>query len=396
MISEVVNVSINGTLEEDLVPDIIEIEVEESIDEADVFRLRVQLRLQADGAWNYIDDDRFMIWNRVSIEAGYPGSTETIIDGYITHLEAAITADGKSYLEISGMDGSAMMDLEEKQLAWSNKKDHEIAQTVFQAHGLSYEVEDTIFPANENIATVLQSETDIRFLRRLASRNGFECYVRGGTGVFRSPNLQDPPQKILAAEFGHETNLIRLSVRVDGTPARAVTIRRLDPMEKQIEVMELSESPLRLIGEQTLSELQPSTGGSVLVKQQVTASSEEMKARLYSAYPAANQFVKVEGEIDSRSYESVLRAKKLVTIKGAGERYSGLYYVTRVKHRFSLEGYGQHFEAYRNGIGLTGDEEFSAALLPIAIAAGGSDSTISTGNRVLPAEQQGATLSGGV
>jgi hypothetical protein len=220
--------------------------------------------------------------------------------------------------------------------------------------------------------------------------------VRGGTGVFRSPNLQDPPQKILAVEFGHETNLLRLNVRVDGTPARAVTIRRLDPIEKQSQVMELSESPLRLIGEQTLSALQPSTSGSVLVKQQVTASSEEMKARLYGAYPAANQFVKVDGEIDSRSYESVLRAKKLVTIKGAGERYSGLYYVTRVKHRFSLDGYAQNFEAYRNGIGLTGDEEFGAALLPIAIAAGGGESTISTGNRVLPAEQQGATLPGGV
>ena len=49
------------------------------------------------------------------------------------------------------------------------------------------EVEDTAATHGEAVATILQTETDIRFLRRLAARNGFECHVRGSTGVFPQP-----------------------------------------------------------------------------------------------------------------------------------------------------------------------------------------------------------------
>ena len=183
MISEVVNVSINGDAQEDIVDDILEIELQEDIDSADLFRVRLGIRQDA-GAWSYVDDERFRIWNRLSIQAGYPDDQATIVDGYITHLNVEFgNHEHDSYLEISGMDPSCLMDLDDKQLAWVNKTDHEIARTVFASYGLHYEVEDTVAQHKEAVSTILQTETDMQFLRRLAERNGFECFVRERTGT---------------------------------------------------------------------------------------------------------------------------------------------------------------------------------------------------------------------
>ena len=62
----------------------------------------------------------------------------------------------------------------------------------------------------------------MQFLKRLAQRNGFECYVEGKTGFFRAPRLRDTPQPVLAVQFGEgETNVNRFSLEVNAlTPTR--------------------------------------------------------------------------------------------------------------------------------------------------------------------------------
>lgn len=396
-IKEVVTLSINGEKQDDLIPDLIRIEVEEDVDAASVFRVEIALNVERDGSWRYIDEkELFRVWNRVSIGAGYPESgVETLIDGYITHMNVNLSGDPQeSTLEISGMDASALMDLEEKQLAWPNKKDSEIAQQIFGDYGLSYEVEDTVARLEETVSTTLQTESDIRFLRRLAARNGFECFVQGSKGYFRSPTLERPPQKLLAIQFGEETNLVNLRFRADGTAPTHLEIRRIDPFEKEEAREEMTESPRRKLGETGLADLQSrARDGRLLLKNQIAASSQEMRGRLREGYRGGDRFVHVEGEIDARIYGAVLRSKRLVTIKGAGEQFSGLYYVTRVRHAFTLDGYTQSFEGGRNGAGLTGDEVFAAAALPIAIALPGlGGASVESGNRVLPAQQEGSTI----
>jgi phage protein D len=395
VITEIVSLAIDGSVQDGLAPDIIDVEIEDDVAVAGVFRVRLAITQRRDGSWKHLDDERFAIWRRVKIDAGYPGSAETIIDGYITHIESRLSREDP-YLEISGFDVTAAMDLEEKQRAWVNKKDHEIAQDIFSSYGLSYEVEDTVSEHSEDVATILQSETDIRFLRRLAARNGFECHIHAGTGFFRSPNMQDPPQKLLAVEFGAETNVSDFLIRVDGTPATVMEIRRIDPLEKLEETETLPSSPRRGLGARSLAALrngQPA--GRVLVRNQPSTIAREMQTRLRQAYEGASTFVTVEGEIDSRAYRSVLRTRRLVTIKGAGESFSGLYYVTRVRHAFTTEGYTQHFSGYRNAIGLTDQESFAAATLPIPIEPGIAQSSRASGNRVLPALQTGSTVPGG-
>jgi hypothetical protein len=201
---------------------------------------------------------------------------------------------------------------------------------------------------------------------------------------------------LLAIEFDGQTTLSSLSVRVDGSRVTVVALQRIDPLNKQVDNEQLTDSPLRRLGRQTLASLRASVPvGGALVKHQPAASTAEMKARLRGAHQGASQFVEIGGEIDSRSYQHVLRAGKLVTVKGAGERFSGLCYVTRVRHHFTTDGYMQRFEGWRNALGLTGNETFEESSLPEAVASGVGGASVASGNRVLPLRQSSATRPGG-
>jgi phage protein D len=355
VIKEIVRLSIDGEPRDDLVPDLVSLDVSEDVDQADVFALRLSVVAGARGAWRHIDDEELRPWRRITVEAGYPGAVETLVDGFATHSEVMLAGDREPYLELSGMDATAAMDLEEKQAAWPDKADHEIAREIFQGYGLDPDVEDTKVTHRVAVSTILQTESDIRFLRRLAARNAFECTVRAGTGVFRAPNLTDPPQKALVLAAGGEANLADLTLRVDGTPAGVAEIRRVDPIEKREDSRQLASTPRRRMGATDLPALRGRLpAGRTLLRRQVSASTAEMESRLRAAYEGADRFVTASGEVDSRAYRAVLRAGRLVTVRGAGRTYNGLYYVTRVHHSFRVEGYTQRFTAYRNGIGPGG------------------------------------------
>jgi hypothetical protein len=68
--------------------------------------------------------------------------------------------------------------------------------------------------------------------------------------------------------------------------------------------------------------------------------------------------ITAEGELNTVAYGDVLRAKRPVLVRGAGLQFSGLYYVQRVTHTFTGDGYTQHFSLKRNASGLTGQEDF--------------------------------------
>jgi phage protein D len=258
---------------------------------------------------------------------------------------------------------------------------------------LSSVVEDTVARPPEAQATTLQSDTDMRFLRGLAARNGFECYVRGGTGYFRSPNLTEPPQGPLAVAIGDDATLVSLDFSVDGTPATHVEVRRIDPFEKREDTETLTASPRRALARTSLAALRGNLPDArSLLRRSAPATRQEMKGRALGAYEGADRFVRAQGEIDSRAFGGVLRAKRLVTLGGAGRTYSGHFYVTKVRHAFTVDGYTQHFEACRNGLGVTGTEDFRPAARK-AVAAGVANLTL--GNRVLPDRQTNTTVNRG-
>jgi phage protein D len=223
-------------------------------------------------------------------------------------------------------------------------------------------VEDTEVVHEEAISTIIQRETDLQFLSRLALRNGFECYVENGTGYFRPPQLDEPPQPVLAAHFGDATTLVRFDVEVDALAPCQVAMFQIDRSEKEVLSARAQSTTLTLLGAEGAADLLPAgmEPAERVVAMSAALGQAEMSQLCQGLLHCSEWFVEAEGEVLANRYGHVLRPRRTVTVKGVGESHSGVYYVRRVSHVFTADGYLQRFQAVRNAIMPTGAEEFSA------------------------------------
>ncbi|MEZ4727621.1 MAG: contractile injection system protein, VgrG/Pvc8 family [Caldilineaceae bacterium] len=357
-------IEIEGEEASDLYADLSDLAVELDDELAAQFRLRLALDREQTGVWRYLDDERLAVWRQVTISAGFDDGVEELIDGYITHLRPAFDPNPVGCtLEIWGMDRSVLLDRQEKLKAWPNKKDSDIAREIFRhPYALTPAVEDTVVVHDEAISTMIQRESDMHFLRRLAARNGFDCYVEGTTGYFRAPQLTAAPQPVLAVHFGDETNVEWLTFEVDALLPANVTMQQIDRLGKDVQSVSVTASRQPALGEIAAADLL-ATGidpGQIVIGQTAATGLPEMTALCQGLYQQATWFLTGEGEIQGNRYGHALKPRRTVTIKGVGERYSGVYYVSHVTHTFGEDGYRQHFRVKRNALMPSGTENFAA------------------------------------
>jgi phage protein D len=325
---------------------------------AAVFRIKVSIR-QQDDHWSFLDDERIRLWNKVVISANTGDQDQTVITGYITHLKPHFEAnENQSFLEICGMDPTSLMSIEEVIKDWPNKSDSDIAREIFAKYDLTPQVDETGITHDDTVSTIIQRETDIQFLKRLARRNGFECFASDTTGYFRKPVLTDPPQPVLAVHFGSETNVVSFDGRINALRPTAVEMHQIDTVGKQLQDSNVETGSLRQLGRDSVASLTAPGPASarLFVRQAIATGEPEMKNLAQAVFDEAAWLMQVNGEIDTATYGSVLQTKQLVPIKGVGEVFSGLYYVTNVKHVFTMNSYTQQFMARRNALAPTASD----------------------------------------
>jgi phage protein D len=359
-------ITIQGQEISDIYPNLIDLAVEMDDELAGMFRMRIALVLQTDGIWTHLDDKRLSLWNKVTISAGFfEDGQEEVMTGYITHLKPQFEPDSSQcILEIWGMDGSALMDREEKLKAWPNKKDSDIVTEILSNYGFTPKVDNTETVHEEAISTIIQRETDMQFLKRLALRNGFECFIDGMKGYFRKSPLATNPQSTLAVHFGKESNVERFTIEVNALTPSKISMFQTDRINKTVLDTTTDSSQQRALGKTDTKKLLNTEKhpGQLYLSRTMTVGQSEMEALCQGIFHQAEWFVTGEGEVAGNKYGHVLKPRSTVTIKGIGETYSGIYYVSHVTHTFSEAGYTQHFRVKRNGLHLTGREQFSGGI----------------------------------
>lgn len=351
------------------------IEVEDNDTTADTFSLKLSAIRDAKGIWSYAEKDKFELFSKVRITANFPDEDpEHLIEGYITDIKFHIdTEERKSYVEINGMDPTVLMNLQEKLVSWVDKPDHQIAKEIFSKYGFDTSIDDAVDPQLEAGYVVIQRETDIEFLKRLALRNGFECFIkkdfqkRKTIGFFRKPKLDSSPQKDLAVQFDEENNVTSIDFTVDGLRPLSVEMRQQDHFTEEVQEIKIADSKLPKIGKQNLSDLiQPSIGKvvpgeklvpTIVLSRHVVSEPQLMEAVARSVYDNGSWFVTAKGVVNAEAYGNVLKAKNVVLIKGADDAFSGKYYVSKVVHKFKPESYVQEFEAKKNAIGVVEESD---------------------------------------
>jgi phage protein D len=405
MADKAYQIAFGDDLNDDFYDDVVSLTVDESTTEATTFHLRLATSPADDGSWAYLEDARFALFAPVSIQIGYSGGggvagalgdglgglgggddgLEPVFDGYIIGVDVTIDSepDG-AFIDVTGMDSSVLLSLEEKIATFKDLADSDIVkQIVGGGYGLTVQVDSTPTVHQRNDTTVVQRATDLQFVRELARRNGLEFYFETDKtsghviAYFRSPQLDGTPQPDLAIQFGDESNLRRFTARLSGQRPLSVRIEQMDVRANRPNRAKVGKTQLTalgaddeavLIGKPLASLVTPRDAlAQTLLLGPPTSDPTELQTLAQAVRDEAGWFIQAEGEINGDAYQAALRPRRLVLVKGAGI-YDGKYYVTRVVHELGGDGgYTQTFEARRNARDLDGSEEFGADGLGVAI-----------------------------
>ena len=120
------------------------------------------------GDWKVLEKDFFRplvpLSIRLSPGVGIP---EAVFSGYVTHLDASYPSEpGASTVEVTALDVTHLMNLQEKVMPWPNMPDGAIAAAIFGQYGVVPLVAPTT-PQLSSRKAHTQRDTDIRFLKKL-------------------------------------------------------------------------------------------------------------------------------------------------------------------------------------------------------------------------------------
>jgi len=314
--------------------------------------LSFESRRDEHGQWTVQDAGVLAAWQPIAIEAAFGTYTEEVMRGFIRELQADYPEDpGAATVRVECRDQSLPLDREHVRTVWGGDAptdDATIVDAILSAHGLSLHPDSA--PGQSGLV-LNQDSTDVRFLLARAEANGYELIFRQGEVYFGPMRPEAEPQAPIMVYAGVDTHCYRFSVRVDGHQPDRVAFDVAAAQGSET-VERIIEPNLHLLGteaaDSSASGLREFTWR---LTRQGDANEETLVARAQAKANELAMKVRAEGELDGSLYGHVLRVGEPVGVDGTGEWLGGTYYVCRVSHRFTLDGYRQSFTLLRNAYG---------------------------------------------
>ncbi|MGH9508478.1 MAG: hypothetical protein ACRD2M_00955 [Terriglobales bacterium] len=329
------------------------------------FEMRFTLAKDKTGEYGLLANGALDPDARVAIGVLLGVTPEPLINGVIYHHELTPSNEpGLSTLTVKGRDISVMLDLKPKDEKFENQPDSVIVNRIlldYAEHGIlpPHQVTPTSDVPLEIQRIPRQNETDLKFIQRLAARNGFVFYFTpltlGVTNAYWGPQIRlGLPQPALSINLGASTNVKSLNFANDALGPEEAEGSFVEPITKtSIRIPKLPSLQVPPL----VSSPRPARRTTRL---RCTAPQNPAQAATtaLAAATRAGEPVSAMGELETVRYGHVLRARQLVGVRGAGHAYNGNYYVRDVTHVLKpREGsYTQSFTLTREGTG---------ALLPV-------------------------------
>jgi hypothetical protein len=347
-----------------------EVVVETAIDLAGAFSIRFGMAVDQLGDYGLLALDPFKPFIGVTIRIGtgmvpLPGA---VMNGFVTGQRATWEEGGKSAHHIHGTDITGIMNLQEKVQPWPNLPDSVVAAAIFGSYAVVPEVTPTPPRLVEPLGTPVQRGTDIRHLRRLARRNGFDCYVQPepisgiDTGYFGPPVLVGMPEAVLNVNMGAATNVSHVSVHYDMAKPTTAVSANIDTATKapQPAIAPISTLlPMGIEPAQVRALMGAAVAGAVpMVMPTGTGNVMTPEAQAYAGGVVDRSSFAVVVEATGGADLGVLRPGGLVALRGVGRLFNGLYQVTKNRLTISQGKFEQKFTARRNAVTMTGAEPY--------------------------------------
>jgi hypothetical protein len=157
------------------------VEVTSDADQGDGFQITFTLAKGALMDYTLLQSGAVAPFTRVVIAVAFGVVPEVLIDGVVTHHQLAPSNEpGQSTLTVTGKDVSLLLDLEEKNEPYPNQPDWLIVSQLLAAYA-QYGIIPAPTPTTdvpiELERVTRQHETDLKFIQRLAQKNGYVFYV---------------------------------------------------------------------------------------------------------------------------------------------------------------------------------------------------------------------------
>lgn len=286
-----------------------------------------------------------------------------LIDGIITHKQLTPSNEpGRSTMTVTGEDVSVMMDMDEKSETHPNQPDTAIVTKIILSYAQYGLVPMVIPPPSMDVPTIVdripsQQGTDLSYVLELAGTYDYVFYVEPtsvpavNTAYWGPLPLTSVPQKALSLNMGSHTNVSSINFQYNGLKPNMMVGSVQDKLTNmQVPVI-------------TFGSLRPPLSGQPAIMAQSNVRKKQFRAsglNVLQAYVKAqaetdksNDAVTVTGELDGMRYGDILRARRLVGLRGVGYSHDGFYYVKSVTHRIRQGEYKQSFTLTREGLGST-------------------------------------------
>jgi hypothetical protein len=310
-------------------------------------------------------------FNRIILVVTLGAQSSVLMDGVITHLQVQPSNQpGASKLQVTGEDVSVMMDLTDRKVAYDDMSDLEIVAAVignvdYNQYGLVPMISP--LPTAAVAApqdSAFQDGTDLAYLNVLAEQYGYVFYVMPGlvpgspvpavgtnTAYWGAQIRPGVAQPALSVNLGPTTNIDTISFQYNA----------LTPETVSGSVVDRTTSQITPVAARAFDEPALSVAPALLTQRQVrnvwlgvssgltyTQALARAQGRVDSS---TNNTIVAEGQLDTLRYGTLLQARRLVGVRGAGVTYDGNYYVQSVTHSLSPGRYKQSFTLLRQGVG---------------------------------------------
>lgn len=344
----------------DLIEDILQISVEQSLHLPGMFTLVIQNDY-------YGGETNYKVWKHEklfeigkSIEIGFSSSTTdsdefddenkgTVIKGEITAIETHFTSEAQAPIIIRGYDASHRLHRGRHSRSFQNKTDADIVRSIAAEVGIAVgKIDATGGPygygdiGGASGYAFQQNQTNMEFLRSRAARHGFELFVQDGKLNFRKPSKDDT----LTLEWLQDIHSFRVRVS-SAEQVKSVEVRGWDYSRKEVIAETISKAKQVLTdtdtgaARKTVSSFdgKPKTPTLMLVDQPIS-QAKEAKALAQALYDElGGEFVQADARSEG---DPTIRPGRVVKLTGMG-KYSGSYYVTETRHLFHERIYRTEF-----------------------------------------------------
>jgi phage protein D len=329
---------------DDLMKDVLEIIVDESLHMPSMFILKIHnVYLSAtEQSEEWKNEKYFKIGDSLSI--GFTGSTtedpefqkseedQNLIDGEITGIEIKFSNTSEAHIVVTGYDVSHRLHRGRFNRSFLNSTDSDIVKRIATESRIKIGQVDRSGPAHEYVFQ--ENQTNMEFLRERAARIGFELFVQNNKLYFRKPKSESS----LTLEWLTDINSFNVRV-TSAEQVSAVEVNSWDYSQKKL----ISETARK---EKLITDTGSGQGSSVskafklkqppkmiVVDQPVNNNAKEAKQMAQALYDElSGEFVTADAKAEGNPK---IRPGRVISLANMGTRYSGQYYVTETRHRYS-------------------------------------------------------------